>query len=305
MKNKVTIIGAGQVGSTLAYSLISQDIAEEIALIDINEQLVNAQVMDLQHAVPFFGSTQVKVGSSDDYVDSKIVAICCGAAQKPGQSRLELLQKNSSIIRKIIPEIFNKNEKTIVIMITNPVDILTYLAISLFPDKKNQIMGTGTILDSARFRHLIGEKLNINRRSIHAYIIGEHGDSELPLWSTAAIGNMNLNTCQKLNKSDKEEIFKKAKNAAYTIIEGKKSTSYAIGGGGAHLIKSILYDKKTVLPVSHFIENQYNIQDVCLSTPVVIGRDGIINQLCLNLNDLEIEQLQISAKILKEKINQI
>jgi L-lactate dehydrogenase len=190
-------------------------------------------------------------------------------------------------------------------MVTNPVDILTKLAIDMFPDKKDQIMGTGTLLDSARFRHLIGQKMDINPRSIHAYILGEHGDSEFPVWSTAAIGNMKLGTCNRLEDSDKNKVFKEAKNAAYTIIEGKQSTYYAIGAGTAYLLHAILYDKKTVLPVSHLIEGIYQISDICLSMPAVVGRDGILGKICIQLSEEEQESLQKSAKILKETYSQI
>ena len=176
-KNKVTIIGAGMVGSTAAYSLVTNDIVNEIALIDIDKKLVESQVMDIEHAVPFYGYTKVKVGTYKDCSDSKAAIICCGAAQKPGETRLDLVKKNSKIIKEIIPKIFKQNPNIIIVMVANPVDVLTYLSVKMFPKKKKQIMGTGTILDSARFRHLIGGHFNINPRNIHAYIVGEHGDS--------------------------------------------------------------------------------------------------------------------------------
>jgi L-lactate dehydrogenase len=305
MKNKVTIIGAGMVGSTIAHSLIMKEIAQEIAIIDINEKLVESQVMDLQHAVPFVGNVDVHVGDYDDCVDSAVVVITCGVAQKKGETRLELVEKNAKIMKGIVPQIFEKNPDIVLIMVTNPVDILTKLAIDMFPDKKDQIMGTGTLLDSARFRHLIGRRMDINPRSIHAYILGEHGDSEFPVWSTAAIGNMKLGTCNRLEDSDKNKVFEEAKNAAYTIIEGKQSTYYAIGAGTAYLLHAILYDKKTVLPVSHLIEGIYQVSDICLSMPAVVGRDGILGKICIQLSEEEQESLQKSAKILKETYSQI
>ncbi|MFA5986469.1 MAG: L-lactate dehydrogenase [Parcubacteria group bacterium] len=300
MKNKVTIIGAGMVGSTVAYSLVLQDIVEEIALMDLNEELVKAQVMDLQHSVPFVGRTDVKVGTYDDCADSDVVVITCGAAQKPGETRLDLVQKNAAIIKGIVPQVFEKNPNTILVMVTNPVDVLTKLAISLFPDKKDRIMGTGTLLDSARFRELIGLKMDIDPKSIHAYILGEHGDSEFPVWSMASIGNMKLGTCNRLNDDDKTKIFEEAKNAAYTIIAGKQSTYYAIGAGCAHLVQTIVHDKKSVLPVSHAIEGAYGIDDVCLSMPAVVGCNGIEGRLCIELNEEEQKNLQHTAEVLKE-----
>jgi L-lactate dehydrogenase len=300
MNNKITIIGAGMVGSTIAYSVVNKEIAEEIALIDINDKLVNSQVMDIQHAVPFLGQTSIHVGDYDDIKNSMIVVITCGIAQKKGETRLNLIEKNAKIIKDIIPRIFEKNPKAIIVMVTNPVDILTKLAIDMFPKKKNQILGTGTLLDSARFRHLIGQKMNINPKSIHAYVLGEHGDSEFPVWSTAQIGNMKLGTCTRLNKKDKEKIFQKTKNAAYTIIEGKQSTYYAIGAGTAYLLQVILQNKKTILPISHLIENQFGIDHVCLSMPAIVGKNGIVSNICLELSKQEQELLIKSANILKK-----
>ena len=303
--NKVTIIGAGNVGSTIAFSLILNNDVEEIALIDINEKLVGAQVMDLEHSAPFVGRTKVKVGNYEDCKDSAVVVITCGVSQKKGETRLDLVEKNSKIIRDILPKIFEQNEDIVVVMVTNPVDVLTKIAVKLYPDKEQQILGTGTLLDSARFRHLIGEHLSINPKSVHAYIIGEHGDSELPLWSTASVGNMNLDACNKISDADKEQIFNKAKNAAYAIIEGKQSTYYAIGAGTAKLINAILFDKRTVLPVSHYIKDHYGVNDVCLSAPVIVGRKGVISRLCIKLNSEEEKLLVKSAKTLKETFNKV
>jgi len=305
MKNKVTIIGAGMVGSTIAHSLIMKEIAEEIAIIDINEKLMKSQVMDLQHAVPFAGQAYVHDGTYDDCTDSAVAVITCGAAQKPGESRLDLMEKNTKIIKNIVPQIFDKNPDIVLLIVSNPVDILTYLAISLFPDKQEKIFGTGTILDSARFRHLIGRKLDINPKSIHAYILGEHGDSEFPVWSTAAIGNMKLGTCTGLTIDNKTELFEQARDAAYTIIDGKHSTYYAIGTGAAYLLHTILYNKKTVMPVSHLMTGAYGINDVCLSMPAIVGRDGISGRICIELSEEEQDKLKQSMKVLKEAYNSL
>lgn len=303
LKNKVTIIGAGFVGSTSAYSLIASGGVQEIALIDINKSLVRAEVMDLQHSVPFWGYSNVKVGSYNDIKDSKIVVIAAGAAQKDStQDRLELASKNVSLIKKILPEIFKKNQNAIVVIVSNPVDVLTYFAVKMFPKKKKQIFGSGTVLDSARFRFLLSQKLSVNPSSIHAYIVGEHGESELALWSTATIGNSKLDSFGNLTEKEKNKIFEQAKNAAYTIIEGKKATYYAIGAGVAQIAKAILFDQKTVLPVSHFIENKYGIDNVCISMPAIVGKKGIIESLPVGLNSAELKLLAASAKKLK-KIN--
>jgi len=305
MKNKVSIIGAGFVGSTSAYSLISANITEEIALIDINKKLAISQVMDLQHSVPFWGYTKIKVGTYKDIKDSKLAIICCGANQKPGETRIDLVKRNSVIIKDVIKEIYKNNPNIIVLMVTNPVDILTHLCVKMFPQKKKRIIGTGTILDSARFRFLLGEHLGVNPQSVHAYIVGEHGDSEVPLWSTATIGNASIDKFKKISPEIKTQIFEKAKNAAYAIIEGKQATYYAISAGVTQLVDNILFDKRRVLPVSHYLEGEYGIKDICLSMPAVIGRDGLVEKVALNISSNEKKLLMTSAKKLKKIFKEI
>ena len=305
MKKKVTIIGAGLVGSTTAYSLIMEDNLEEIALIDINEKLVEAEVMDLQHSVPFRGYTKVKKGAYEDVKDSKIVILCCGASQKEGETRLDLINKNSKIIGDIAKRVFAKNPEVILLTVSNPVDVLNYQIVSMFPDKKDQIIGSGTILDSARFRFLLGQELAVSPQSIHAYIVGEHGDSELPLWSTATIGNVSLDEFTDLSEEEKENIFKRAKNAAYSIIEGKKATYYAISAGTTQIAETILFNKRRVLPISHDPKGSCGIEGISLSLPVVLGENGIEKRFDLNISDKEKEMLNNSADKLKEVFNQI
>ena len=299
-KNKVSIIGAGMVGSTTAYSLISSKIVEEIALIDINKKLSKSQAMDLQHSVPFWGYTNVKSGSYNDIKNSRVVIITCGASQKEGQTRLNLLKKNSEIIEEVMPRIFKQNPKVIVIMVTNPVDILTNIAIKMFPQKKAQIFGSGTILDTARLRFLLGEKISVNPKSLHGYIIGEHGDSEVPLWSTVTVGNTPLDRFKKLSKKEKDDIFDQAKNAAYAIIAGKQATYYAISAGVVSLVEAVLYNKKTVFTVSHTVEGRFGIKDVCLSLPMVIGENGIMEKINIQISKEEKGLLKKSAKKLKQ-----
>ena len=299
-RNKVVIIGAGIVGSTTAYSLIAAQIAEEIALIDTNEKLNKAQVMDLQHSVPFLGYTKVKVGSFDDLKDSRVVVITCGAAQKIIGSRLELLEKNAVIIKDLIPRIFKHNPNIVVIMVTNPVDILTNIAIKMFPSKRKQIFGSGTVLDSARLRFLLGEKILVDPKSLHAYIVGEHGDSEVPLWSTAMVGSTPLDKFKKISQKDKDIIFKKTKNAGYTIIEGKQATYYGISAGVTQLIEAVLFNKKTVFTVSHQINGKFGIKGVSLSMPFVIGAKGVLHDIDLDILSEEKKLLQRSAAKLKE-----
>lgn len=300
MKNKVTIIGAGMVGSTTASGLIAADITEEIAIIDINQKLATAQVMDLQHSVPFWGYTEVKVGSYRDIRDSKVVIITCGSAQKEGETRIDLLSNNARIIKEIMPKIFKENYHAIVIIVTNPVDILTNIAIKMFPKKEQQIFGSGTILDTARFRLLLGEKMNVNPQSVHAYIVGEHGDSELALWSTATVGSTALDQFYKLSAQEKQDIFEKAKNAAYAIIAGKQATYYAISAGLVQLTRAVLFDKKTVYTVSHTADGRFGINNISLSLPAVIGAKGVVKEPNLKISALEKKLLRKSAKALDD-----
>ncbi|MEW6407768.1 MAG: L-lactate dehydrogenase [Patescibacteria group bacterium] len=302
MSKKITIIGAGFVGSTAAYALLAKHVADEISLIDINEKLVNSQVMDLQHSVPFFGLCKIKAGTYDDIKNSQVVVMAAGVSQKPGQTRFDLVKQNARIIRDITPKIFSKNPKVILLMVTNPVDILTYLACSLFPQKEKQIIGSGTVLDSARFRFLLGEYFKINPQSIHAYIVGEHGDSEVPLLSTATIGNMPITRFKNYSKKAILKIFEKAKNAAYSIIEGKQATYYAIGAGIAQICQAILHNENRVLPLSHLIHNQCGISDVALSLPTVLGDKGIVQELIFDICPEEMEKLKESAAMLKKVI---
>ncbi|MDD2807620.1 MAG: L-lactate dehydrogenase [Patescibacteria group bacterium] len=305
LKNKVTIIGAGMVGSTAAFSMIESGITEEIALIDINDKLVSSQVMDLQHSVPFYSYTKVKVGTYADIKDSKLVVITCGAAQKPGETRLDLVKKNSAIVKGILPEVFKANPQVILLMVTNPVDILTYLAIKMYPEKKGQIFGSGTVLDTSRFRFLIGRYLKVNPKSVHAYIVGEHGDSELPLWSTATVGNTPLDKFKKIPEAEKKKIFNEAKNAAYTIIEGKQATYYAIGAGIAEIARSVLYDQRTVMSVSHLLNGQYGIKNLALSMPAIVGSEGLVASVNPLISSTEKKLLTQSSTKLKQVVKGI
>ncbi len=300
LKNKVSIVGAGMVGGTIAYSLIAAGSVEEIALLDVDKKLSRSQAMDLQHSVPFLDYTKIKDGTYADFKDSRIAIIACGASQKAGETRLDLLKKNSAIVRGLMPHIFKSNPDIIVIMVTNPVDILTNIAVKMYPQKKKQIFGSGTILDSARLRFLLGERMSVNPKSLHAYIIGEHGDSEVPLWSAVTVGSTPLDKFLKLSGKEKEEIFKNAKNAAYAIIEGKQATYYAIAAGVAELVKAVIFNQKTVFTVSHPLNGKFGIKDVSLSLPIVIGAAGVLRDINIELSSEEKNLLQLSAKNLKK-----
>ena len=302
--NKIAIIGAGQVGSTIAYSLIIQGLVREIALFDIDHKKVKAQVTDLQHSIPFWNYCHIKVGTEKDLTNSAIVIIACGAKQKDQQTRPDLLQDNYQMIKNIVPHLYRINKDVITLIVSNPVDLLTYFAIKLVPNKKNKIFGSGTILDTARFKYLLGDQLKINPRSIHAYIVGEHGDSELPLWSTATIGNIPLVNFP-LKQKELDKIFYQVKNAAYQIIAGKGATYYAIGGGVTQLVETILQDQKTVWPISHYLNGEFGLRNVCLSLPVILGRQGIVGKLKYQISSREQKKLRSSAATLQKMIKHI
>ncbi len=306
MTDKVAIIGAGFVGSTAAYALFIDGVAEEIALVDVNKEKAKGEALDLVHGNLFTPYTKVKYGSSYKLCkDADIIVITAGAHQKPGDTRLDLTKTNAKILKSIITGIKEYNKTAIILLVANPLDVLTYLALKWSKFPKNRVFGTGTTLDTARFRHLLGDYYNINPRSVHAYILGEHGDSEFPVWSSANIAGIRLKDFDKYNKKELDKLFIKTKNAAYEIINTKGATYYAIGLAVRDIVRSILTDQHKVYPVSSLIENYYGVNNVCLSIPCVLGRKGIIEKIKLHLDDNEKKMLKNSASVLNKTIKQV
>lgn len=298
--SKIAIIGAGFVGSTAAYACLIDGAASEIALIDINKEKAEGEAMDLQHGIPFRPNSRIEFGS--DYKlckDSDIIVISAGAHQKPGESRLDLVNKNATIFRQMIPSITKYNKNCILLVVSNPLDVLTYLALKYSKFPKSRVFGTGTILDTARFRFLLGEYFGVSTSSVHAYILGEHGDSSFPVWSTANIAGVPLKYFKKYNRKKMDEIYSKTKKAAYEIIARKGATYYAIGLGVAKIVRSILSDQNEVLAVSSYLENYNGISGICLSVPAIVNRNGIKEHIVLPLNSLEKKQMQKSANVIK------
>ena len=298
--SKVAIIGAGFVGSTAAYALLIDGAASEIALIDVNKEKAEGEAMDLQHGLQFKPDTKISFGS--DYVlckDAEIVVICAGAHQKPKETRLDLVKKNSAILKDMIAKIARHNKDCIILVVANPLDVLTYLALRYSKFPKSRVFGSGTILDTARFRYLLGEYFEVSPDSVHAYIMGEHGDSSFPVWSTANIAGVNLQQFRKYNKKAMKKIAYETKNAAYEIIAKKGATYYAIGLGIARIVRAILSDKNMVLVLSTYLKNYHGVSDVCLSVPCVVNRNGIKEQIVMPLNALEKKQLKKSASVVK------
>jgi L-lactate dehydrogenase len=307
---KVSIIGAGMVGSSLAYSLVVERVASQIVLLDINRRRAEGEAMDINHAVPFSAPTTVLSGDYEDCRDSDVIVITAGLAQAPGQTRLDLVGRNVTIFRDIVPKLVGVAQNAIIVIVSNPVDVLTYATVRISGLPKERIVGAGTILDTARLRYELGAHCHIDPRNVHGYILGEHGDTEVPIWSTANIaGVMLLDYCAACGRScrqeERDEIFRRVRTAAYEIIDRKGATYYAIALGTTRLIEAILRDQNTVATVSTLLEGEYGIEDVCLSVPAVIGRGGIDRVIHVPLSAGELKALRHSAQTLKDVIAKV
>jgi L-lactate dehydrogenase len=304
---RVAIVGMGNVGSTFAYALLLSGLAAEIVLIDANRAKAEGEAMDLTHALPFTHPTNVWPGDYGDCAGAIVTVLAAGAPQAPGETRLDLIKKNAAIWRSIVPQVAKHNPGGILLIATNPVDVLTYAAWKLSGLPSQRVIGSGTILDTARFRYLLSQHFGVDARSVHAYIIGEHGDSEVPVWSSANIAGMRLpQFCQAQgighDQRVMEEIFLQTRDAAYRIIERKGATYYAVAAGLMQITQAVLRNQKTVLSVSSLIDNYYGLSDVCFSLPTVIDRGGVEQVLRLELDDAEVNKLRTSARVLRGTI---
>jgi L-lactate dehydrogenase len=307
---RVAVVGMGNVGATFAYALLLSGQAAEIVLVDQNRAKAEGEAMDLNHAVPFAHPTRIWAGEYADCADAAVTIIAAGAGQKPGETRLDLVKKNAAIFRKIIPEIAAHSPDGILLIATNPVDVLTQAALRLSGFPSRRVIGSGTILDTSRFRYLLSQHFGVDPRSVHAYIIGEHGDTEVAVWSLANIAGMRLNAfCAAqgivYDQAAMDEIFRQTRDAAYKIIERKGATYYAVAAGMMRLVEAILRDQNTVLSVSTSMDGYCGITDVCLSMPAVVNRSGVARILRLELSDSEIGELQHSADLLKATFAQM
>jgi L-lactate dehydrogenase len=307
---RIAIVGAGNVGATFAYSLVLSGLASEIVLIDADQARAEGQAMDLDHAVPFNQPVRVWAGSYEDCKGALVTMVSAGTSQKPGETRLDLLKRNVAVFRSVISEVAAVNQEGIILVATNPVDVLTYAAYKISGLSRRRVFGSGTILDTARFRTLLANHFDVDARSLHAHIIGEHGDSEVPVWSLANIAGVRLADLggegwMRFDKEAMEEIFRKTRDAAYHIIERKGSTYYAVASGLLRIVEAIVRDQSTVLSASSLLTGQYGLSDVCLSLPSVINRRGISRVLELDLDDKERVKLAHSAKILAANITEL
>jgi L-lactate dehydrogenase len=307
---KIAIIGAGSVGTTFAYSILIRGLASEIVIIDINKERAEGEAMDLNHGMPFAYPTKVWAGDYPDCKDADIVVIAVDKGQKIEQSRLELAEGNFQIMKQIIPSITRYNKDCILLVVTNPLDVMTYAALKLSGFPKNKVIGSGTILDTSRLRYLLGEYLQVDPRNVHAYIIGEHGDSEVPVWSLANVAGIRLRDyCPLCNVpydlDDFNKLFLKVRDAGYEIVKRKGRTFYAVALGMTKIVEGILRNENAVLTVSCFLEDYHGVSDICLSVPVVLNRNGVKETIRLPLDKNEIADFQKSATIIKNVAHSI
>ncbi|ABY91534.1 L-lactate dehydrogenase [Thermoanaerobacter sp. CM-CNRG TB177] len=308
--NKISIIGSGFVGATTAYTLALSGIAKTIVLIDINKDKAEGDALDISHGVPFISPVELYAGDYSDVSGSDIIIITAGAAQKPGETRLDLVKRNTMIFKDIVAKLIKVNDTAIYLIVTNPVDILTYVTYKISGLPYGRVLGSGTVLDSARFRYLLSKHCNIDPRNIHGYIIGEHGDSELAAWSITNIAGIPIdnycNLCGKACEKDfREEIFNNVVRAAYTIIEKKGATYYAVALAVRRIVEAIFRDENSILTVSSPLTGQYGVTNVALSLPSVVGRNGIVNILELPLSQEEIAAFRRSAEVIKSVIQEL
>ncbi len=305
---KVVVVGAGAVGSTYCYALAQSGMADEIVIIDRNTELAEGQVSDLVHGQPFFPTVSIRQGSANDYIDANLIVITAGSAQKPGETRLDLLKKNASIVGGIAEEVATNNSKGVMLIVTNPVDVLTWVALKRSGWDAGRVIGSGTVLDSARFRHFIARHCDVDVHNVHAYILGEHGDSEVAAWSMTHIGGIPIDRYCPLCggcggwKDERKNIEQKVRESAYHIINAKGSTHFAVGLALVKITASVLRRQNSVLTVSTLLRGEYGISNVCLSLPAVVSDTGIVRIVDGPLSESEKELLHHSAGVLKESI---
>lgn len=305
---KVVVVGAGDVGSTFAYTLAQSGLADEIVLIDQNRDLMNGQILDLVHGFTFFPTVQIHAGKISDYSDAHIIVISAGSKQRPDESRIDLLQRNAFIVEQIVGDIVDQNSQGVIVVVSNPVDILTYVALKKSGWSRGRVIGSGTVLDSARFRYLLSQHCQVDVHNVHAYILGEHGDSEFAAWSLTHIAGMTINEycpicCKCIDwKRERGKIFQLVRDSAYHIINYKGSTYFAIGLALVQIVRAILRNQRSVLTVSTLLDGEYGLKDICLSVPSLITQEGVEYVMECTLSQEELESLSNSSSVLHSAI---
>lgn len=307
---KVAIVGCGFVGSATAFCLMQSGLFSEMVLIDADHDRAEGEALDIAHGIPFIGHVDIYAGTYDDIVDAAIVIITAGANQKPDETRLDLVHKNVDIFKSIIPEIANRNYQGIVLVVSNPVDILTYVTCKLSNMPEDRVIGSGTVLDTARLKYKLGEHLDVDSKSVHAFIIGEHGDSEIAAWSSANVSGVPLNDFCELrghfqHEESMERIAEEVKNCAYEIIAKKRATYYGIAMSVRRICEAIVRNERSILPISRMIHGEYGIEGMVLSMPAVLGEEGVQTRVSIALNADEQRKLKQSADTLASVIKEL
>lgn len=302
---KAAVIGCGFVGSETAFTLMQSRLFSELVLLDVNMEKADGEAKDIAHGIPFAGQMKIYAGTYDDAADAAIIIITAGANQKPGETRLDLVQKNTAIYQSIIPEIVKRDFGGILLIVSNPVDILTYVALKLSGLPENRVLGSGTVLDTARLKYALGEHLGVDSRSVHSFIIGEHGDSEIAAWSSTNVSGIPLNDFCEMrghfnHDAAMDAIAEKVKNSAYEIISKKQATYYGIAMSVKRICECIVRNERSILPVSAMMHGEYGIEDITLSMPAIVGIGGVETHVPIALSEEEAEKLVESAKKLKE-----
>lgn len=302
---KAAVIGCGFVGSATAFTLMQSRLFSELVLLDVNMEKADGEAKDIAHGIPFAGQMKIYAGTYDDAADAAIIIITAGANQKPGETRLDLVQKNTAIYQSIIPEIVKRDFGGILLIVSNPVDILTYVALKLSGLPENRVLGSGTVLDTARLKYALSEHLGVDSRSVHSFIIGEHGDSEIAAWSSTNVSGIPLNDFCEMrghfnHDAAMDAIAEKVKNSAYEIISKKQATYYGIAMSVKRICECIVRNERSILPVSAMMHGEYGIEDITLSMPAIVGIGGVETHVPIALSEEEAEKLVESAKKLKE-----
>ena len=308
-KQKCAIIGCGFVGATIAFALTQKSLFSELVLIDSNHAKAEGEAMDLSHGLPFAHPMKVYAGDYKDIADCYLIIITAGTAQRPNETRLDMVHKNVEIFKSIIPNITKYNNSAILLIVSNPVDILTYCTIKLSGFPAGRVLGSGTVLDTARLKYHLGQQLCVDSRSIHAFIIGEHGDSELAVWSSANVSGIDLEDFHGLCSSCREvsfnQTYENVRDSAYEVIERKGATYYGIAMAVTKIVLAIIRDEHSVLPVSGYVDGHYGLSDLCIGVPSIVGSNGIEKVLDIPLNEEENERLINSVKTLKKVISEL
>ncbi len=307
---KVAIIGCGMVGSSTAFALAESGLFTNMLLIDVNRDRAVGEAMDLSHCLPFIRPVEIRAGNYSDISDCGIIIITAGVGQKPGETRLDCIKKNTEVFRSIIPQITEYNRDAFLLVVSNPVDVLSYVAYKLSGYPHNRVFGSGTVLDSARLKFLVGRRLNVNPKSVHAFVIGEHGDSELAVWSSANVGGIELDTyCShcgyERHDENRKAIENDVKNSAYEIINRKGATYYGIACATTHICASIVRDEHSIMPVSTLVNGHYGLNDIYISVPALIGSGGVEDVIDINLSKTEMNALTDSASTLRSALREI